>query len=510
MTSLRLVLMVFAVMGVAAEPGAQLSIQTGPCGAYDEALLLIRQNSVEDAINRLRVASTSCPEDRIKGSALLKLGEIALDLGSADSAFKYASDVDMYATTPAFVGAKILKGRIALSRPGDNNLGRNIVQAHREFDSAVREVEAIPGRLDAARASYHLAALYYRAEAARLAHQPAQEVAAYQEIINRNPEDPEWVPRALLGLARYYYGADQLAAAMNALQQVRTRFPKTTEAATALRWNTVLLRLHFRRSDQPFEHAATIGGDSGNLDEGRGLAVDQSGAVIAAYRGGWSKFQSANGEFLTVTPTHYPSDHRQEDVSALGVSKFVVAVARGDTVTLNGIRTDVLAGKEGRAPRKAQVIAIVPAWTGDWLVIDKATEATYVYRNNFRTWQLFRDGPAVTLAVNDADDIAVVNADNSIVVLDRIAGSIGTIPRAGQDYRLNKVAQVAFDSLGNLYVLDKEAKTIQIFGPRLNHLREYRLDVANPRVRTPVGLAVSSSGSLFVFDDDTRRVLMFR
>jgi tetratricopeptide (TPR) repeat protein len=511
MTHHRLAILGACIAALMLSSALQLASQSGGCGAYEEGLLLVKQGGLDDARSRFAIASNQCIDDRVKAMAFLRLGEMALESGSLEAAARYAGTIDgSFANTPAFVGSKILKGRIALRKAEPGSLARNITQALREMESAVREVEADTGRRDPVRAGHYLEAFYYFGETYRFAHLPGQAINAYQTILIRDPDNLQWVPRALLGLAKCYVDTDRLAPAMSALQQIRTRFPASPEAQVAFRWNTVLYRLH-HRLDQPFDLVGDFGGDSGNLRDGRGLVIDSSNAVLAAYRSGWSKFVFAGTDFKNVTPVHFRSTPQQLDVSAIGVSRVGVAVARKDIVSQNGIDIPVVVAKPKKEQQKADISAILPAWTGEWLVADRGTGGLYVYQTTWKTWRLLRDGPVGAIATNDVDDLAMVTGDETIVVMNREATQErGTIARVANGYKLEKVVHLAFDPIGYLYVLDRDARTLQVFSPSLKYVRSLRLDSTATRVGSPSALAIDPQGNLFIFDDGTNRIRVFR
>src|SRR5204863_8698803 len=93
-------------------------------------------------------------------------------------------------------------------------------------------------------------ARYYEADTLRLIGQNREALDAFGTIAIDYPRS-KWGARSRLGAALTLVALGNPYGAMEELQRVRLRFPGTEDAATAMKWNTALYRLHVRSPAQP-------------------------------------------------------------------------------------------------------------------------------------------------------------------------------------------------------------------------------------------------------------------
>ena len=70
---------------------------------------------------------------------------------------------------------------------------------------------------------------------------------------------------------------------------------------------------------------------------------------------------------------------------------------------------------------------------------------------------------------------------------------------------------VAFDALGNFFVLDRDGPTLGVFDRDFNPLARFAGEAwSGGTIRRPVSLDVGPDGVLYVLDDSTRAVAVLR
>jgi sugar lactone lactonase YvrE len=148
--------------------------------------------------------------------------------------------------------------------------------------------------------------------------------------------------------------------------------------------------------------------------------------------------------------------------------------------------------------------------SGERLVADRATRAVYRFSDTGTFVSPFASVRATRIAVGPSDRVALLDRDNrSVVVLDRRGITLVRIPQRGEGYELASPADVAFDPLGHLYVLDRSS--VLVFAPGGQKPLATFADPARPTsgLREATALAVDAAARLFVYDDGAGRILVY-
>jgi hypothetical protein len=119
---------------------------------------------------------------------------------------------------------------------------------------------------------------------------------------------------------------------------------------------------------------------------------------------------------------------------------------------------------------------------------------------------------ARSLAVSANDDVAMIDRDaKAIVVADRDGKVVSKLAPKGTGYELSDPADVAFDALGHLYVLDADRPSIYVFRPG-GSLATTLLTIASDptSIQRPRALAVDAAGRLYVYDERLQRIQIYQ
>jgi DNA-binding beta-propeller fold protein YncE len=124
----------------------------------------------------------------------------------------------------------------------------------------------------------------------------------------------------------------------------------------------------------------------------------------------------------------------------------------------------------------------------------------------------FSNVNAERLAVSRLEDVAMLDRESKgVVVTDRDGKTIGKILAKGTGYELNNPIDVAFDPLGNLYVLDRGKSSILVFGPKNRLVTTISFPEKDPGAFSkPQAFGVDAAGRLYVFDERSQRIQVYQ
>jgi sugar lactone lactonase YvrE len=98
-----------------------------------------------------------------------------------------------------------------------------------------------------------------------------------------------------------------------------------------------------------------------------------------------------------------------------------------------------------------------------------------------------------------------------VSLFDRSGKLVKRLVAKGQGYVFGTPTDVAFDSLGHLYVLDRGASAVYVFSAAGTLVTYITVPERAPgALRHATALAIDSAGRLFVYDDDLERMLVYQ
>jgi hypothetical protein len=250
---------------------------------------------------------------------------------------------------------------------------------------------------------------------------------------------------------------------MAALQRVVNAFPNSAQAGTARDWNSILYRLYVRPPAQPAYVFAnrTIAGSGGKLKDVTALTVGADGSV----------FVSSKAGVIVVDPMGTP-------VRSLGSGEArALALDQAGRVVLVQKAALQQEGAAGTAP--TMLTLTVPSGGGQAKVLDEMSAVGVLSTPSARADRDQRGVPvdpagkfvgpfaafrAHRIAVGPGDLVALLDRDsNTISVYDRAGKPATKLGARGAGFELKDPSDLAYDSMGHLYVLDRSV--VAVFAP---------------------------------------------
>lgn len=497
-TTINLALILVAALGprLAGQAGGQNPEELAR-RHYELGLGFVESAKYTEALKDFQAVVDSYPNSAVAGDALVEIARYYLEVARDAVAAQTTTDIILkkYSSTDAAATAYVLSGRIALDR------GR----APADIDTALASFERVPSLFPGS--DVVPSSIFYAGEALRLVRRNQEALERYQEVTLKYPTSV-WAARALIGAAVCLTHTNRPVNAMEALQRVRTSFPGTPEATTALNWNTILYRLYIRPPSQiPYTFSGRmLGGANLKFKDVIAIALDAHDNVMLAHKTAVAVFDNKGSLVRSIA---------SDGPTAIAVTPGGLPVVVGaNFLTLESAQPIGLAipQADGRPKPVDDIPAIVVTSRGDWIVADRKMKALHLFSapgKYVKQWML---ASADRLAMNAEDDLAVLDRDSkTISVFDRDAKPIGQIVPRASGYELDNPVDITFDTLGHLYVLDRSKATVFVFSTELKLIVAFSIPEKNAgSFEKAVALGLDSAARLFIFDDRAQHVLLYQ
>jgi outer membrane protein assembly factor BamD (BamD/ComL family) len=452
------------------------------------------QGNYEEALKDFRQIVDTLPESSVADKALLEVARYQFDVqrdldATEQTLIRLKKD---YSKGEAIPWAWVLSGRISLARRESAARIASAVNDLERVAAIYPDSDAVP------------AALYYRAEADRLSRRTDAAKQEFLDVAQRYSRN-EWAAKALLGAARCHVDAGDGVSALQAAQRVRDRFPNSPEAAAALNWTTILYRLYIRaRSEAPFDYVKRLSGSATAIKDVKAIGVTADGEVMAVLPLAVANLSAPQ------RPLRMPELVRDLQIDwadrLWGASAQHVMAASGPPVLLPiPHRPD----RPNEHPQVEDISSFVVTSIRDLLVADHGHGATYRFTSAGKYVAKWIDGAPDRMAIDPDDNIAIPK-NESVSVFDREGRPQHAIPRNGTGYEMKSVRDLAYDSLGHLYVLDRSHGAIFIFSPSGQYMTQFELAEKSPGAfRKAAAIAVDHSGRLYIYDERAEAIQVY-
>src|SRR5262249_32758898 len=171
--------------------------------------------------------------------------------------------------------------------------------------------------------------------------------------------------------------------------------------------------------------------------------------------------------------------------------------------------------RTGKEPKVLQnLMAAVALRNGDWLVSDDDEHGIHRFSEKGTYVGAFSPMKASRLAINDFDEVAVIDSDvKGITLLGADGKTTATIPAKREGYEMRNPVDVAFDPLGHLYVLDRSSVYVfrQTKPQQWSLITLFNLKEGRPGAfKDATAFAVDAAGRIYIADDHAQRIQLYR
>lgn len=465
---------------------------------YESGLSFLQNKRYAEALKDFQAVADSFARSAVADDALLQIAMYYLDVAHDLAASQTAIDrlLKEYPDADAAPMAYVVAGRLAIARS----------RSPRDVDVALASFERVPRLFPGADAVP--AAGFYAGETLRTVRRMDEALDKFSRVATDYP-GTVWAARATLAAAAFLVQSDRGGRAIEALQHVREQFPGTPEATMALNLNTIIYRLYIRAPAQPaYVFSKFIGSETSKFKDVIGVHTDSNGQILLGHKQGVSVFDARAALVRTVAsvePSAFFIDERGR-----------VVVARRDVLLAENGESVSITVPAAAAGGKIRVVEEIPSAAtrsdGERLIIDRKGKVVIRVAPSGKFTAIFAPINAERLAINWLDDVAIIDRDaKGVAIIDRDGKPMAKIPQKGQGYEFDNLVDVAFDSLGHLYVLDRGKASIFVFSPKNRLIVTVSVPEKAPGAfQKAEAFGIDAVGRLYVFDDRSQRLQVYQ
>jgi TolA-binding protein len=464
---------------------------------YESGLSFLQNRRYADALKDLQAVVDSFSATSVADNALLQIAQYQLDVAHDIAATQTLIDklLKDYPDGDAAPMGHVLSGRLALVK------GRASTDVDAALASYERVSRLFPGTEAVA------AAGYYSGETLRIVHRTGEALDRYRRVELEYPRS-QWAARAALGAGYCLVQLDRAAQALPEVQWVRQQFPATQVAQDALNLNTIIYRLYLRQPAQPaYGFSGRFIGDlKADYRDVVQLSLQPDGRMLLGHKGGVTIFDD-KGAVAGAVASQEPSSFFIDEKGRIVVAKAgTLAADKGETQTL------FVPEKDGKVRELDQIPSVLINYKGDRIVADSKGHMVLRVGPDGKYVGPFANLEAARMIANGIGDIALLDKGSKTVLFsDRDGKALGKLVGKGPGYEMADPVDIAFDSLDQLYVLDRGKGAVLVFGAKNKYLTSVSIPEKNPGAFTrPVAMSIDPAGRLFIFDERAKRIQVYQ
>jgi TolA-binding protein len=461
---------------------------------YESGLAFVQNGRFAEALKDFQAVVGSFPQSSVADDALLQMSLYQLEVAQDHAAAQAAADrlLKDYAASDSAPMAYVVSGRLMIAKS----------RAAADVEAALASFERVPRLFPNSPAV--AAASYYTGESLRLSGRTHDALQHFRRVSLEYPQSV-WAARAVLSAAANLAASDRAVDALGGLQRIRQQFPGSPEAATALNLNTIIYRL-FLRKPAPYRFSGRFIGERDKFRDVVGVKVDEMGRVLIGHKQGVTIFDAKGTPVRNVAAI--------EPMSFFLDGRDRVVVARREMLVPEGAPPFAInVPVAGRPLRQVEEMpAAISLSSGDRLIADRKEKTVLRISSVGKYIGNFAAVNAERMARNEFDDVAMIDREtNSVALFNRDGKALGRIPAKGTNYQIEDPADVAFDSLGHLYVLDGRRAAVLVFGSKNRLLATFTSTVKEAgALQRPRAMALDAAGRLYVYDESSQRIQVYQ
>jgi TolA-binding protein len=504
-------LAVCAIVAAAARLAAQGSVTPEEFARrqYDSGLEFLRSGRYAEALKDFQAVVESYPATTIADDAQLAMARYQLDVARDAGAAQTIAEslLKKFPTSDSVPMAYVIIGQAMVAR--------GITPAN--TDAALANFERVPRLFPGSDAV--APAVFAAGDTLKRLGRCGDALQRFEQVETQYPRTA-WAWEARLSSAGCLVSGGRAADAMATLQAVTDADPATPQARLAREWNTILYRLYLKGPTRPAYAFSdrSVGGPAGRLKDVTAVAL------------GNSRTEGAKGPSVPYVYVGTRAGVMVLDQKGTPVRSFGSGEARGLFVDPQGrivmLQRAVLQQEDGpgepglvtlTAPRDGgpqkvldDLSAVAILSTGDRLVADRSARAVYRFDAAGRFMSPFASVRASRIAVGPGDTVALLDRDTkSISILDRDGKAGARIMTKGTGYELKNPTDLAFDALGHLYVLERDA--VDVFTTTGTLVTTFTPQPqGSGAFRDASAFALDEAARLYIYDEHTERVQVYQ
>jgi TolA-binding protein len=462
---------------------------------YESGRTFVQNGRYVEGLKDFQAVVDSFPQSAVADDALLDIALYQMDVAGDHQEARAAADrlLKDYPASDSAPMAYVLVGRLAMATS----------HAPAAIDTALASFERVSRLFPTSSAVP--AARFYTGDTLRLARRTDEALEHFRRLSVEYPRSI-WAARAGLAAAANLVATDRATQAFGRLQRIRQQFPGTPEATAALNFNTILYRLYLRKPAPYSFGGRFIGSEKDRFRDVIGMAVDDTGRVFLGHRQGVTIFDS-KGTLVRTSPAMEPSAFFLDGRDRVVVTRGALLVPE------KGAPISMIVPSPGRDPREVgEIPAVIVLSNGDRLIADRRGRAVIRVSPEGKFLANFASVNAERLARNTLDEVAMIDRDSkAVVIVDRDGKTLAKVASKGTGYQFEDPADLAYDALGHLYVLDSRRAAIHVFGPKGRLIATVSSTGKEPgALQRPRAIALDPAGRLYVFDESSHRIQVYQ
>jgi TolA-binding protein len=477
---------------------------------YDSGLEFLRSGRYAEALKDFQAVVESYPATTIADDAQLAMARYQLEVAHDGGAAQTIAEalLKKFPTSDSVPMAYVIIGQAMVAR--------GITPAN--TDAALANFERVPRLFPGSDAV--APAVFAAGDTLKRLGRCGDALQRFEQVETQYPRTT-WAWEARLSSAGCLVAASRPVDAMATLQAVTDADPATPQASLARAWNTILYRLYLKAPTRPpyaFSERS-VGGPGGKLRDVTAMALGtdpgagcKPGMAQPCLYVGTRTGVIVFDEKGTPLRTFGSGEARGLFVDPRGRIVMVQrAVLQQEDGTGSPGLVTLTAPRDG-GPQKVldDLSAVAVLSNGDRLVADRSARAVYRFDSAGKFLAPFATVRASRIAVGPGDTIALLDRDTkSVSILDRDGKSLARIMSRGTGYELKNPVDLAFDALGHVYVLERDAVDVFTSAGRLITTFAPPPQAAGA-FRDASAFALDEAARLYIYDDRGERVQVYQ
>ncbi len=188
-------------------------------------------------------------------------------------------------------------------------------------------------------------------------------------------------------------------------------------------------------------------------------------------------------------------------------------LARKDTLIVErGEVTPVRIPAQDKPKAIEEIPSALAMSSGLRLVADRKGKQVLRFAPNGTFMNKFIGVDAERLAINQLDDVAMIDRETkSVVIVDRDGKMLGKIAQKGTGYELDNPIDLTYDAFGHIYVLDRGKASVFVFGPRNRLLTTITIPEKSPGAFSrAAAFGLDRAGRIYIYDDRAQTIQVYQ